>query len=399
MQAKRPSLLLLVLALGFSLGAIPAQAQDVGQFTRVVNEVDQFKKGKGPPKLAKVPGAVENQDIVQTKEQAMAVVMFVDDSTITISPKSKVTIEDYMYDADKGKTKGAIKVLEGVVETVIPNTDKLQKKDINIYTTTAIAGIRGTKVITVVKPGGQGTLFFVVPEGKAKPKKSTIKIRMFSPDVMPDAPTVQFVEERMKKKMPLTQIVDEALEKGLDPCAVVKAAIVLGVKPESLVVAFQKVCQGDPEYKQICTPCIILKCTIEAMRALKEVELSEMQYGHIVKHLAPITGEINPQDLNTINMLAATGIQGAIPYSIPTQAQLNEAKLPQVTRQIAAEMINAGAPEADINACMNNMGVSPTETYTPPAAPPPTSGLGGGAGGPTGGPIIINPLPSGTPSQ
>jgi hypothetical protein len=81
--------------------------------------------------------------VVSTREQALAVVQFVDDSTITISPKSKVTIEDYMYDANKGNSKGTIRVLEGVVETVIPTTDKLQKKDINILTTTAIAGIRG----------------------------------------------------------------------------------------------------------------------------------------------------------------------------------------------------------------------------------------------------------------
>jgi hypothetical protein len=60
-----------------------------------------------------------------------------------ISPKSKVTIEDYMYEASKGRPKGTIKVLEGVVETVIPTTDKLQQKDIQIFTTTAIAGIRG----------------------------------------------------------------------------------------------------------------------------------------------------------------------------------------------------------------------------------------------------------------
>jgi hypothetical protein len=71
------------------------------------------------------------------------VVQFIDDSNLTISPKSQVTIEDYMYDADKGRVKGTIKVLEGVVETVIPTTDKLQQKDIQIFTTTAIAGIRG----------------------------------------------------------------------------------------------------------------------------------------------------------------------------------------------------------------------------------------------------------------
>lgn len=133
-------LLMLLLACGWGTQVL---AEDVGNFSRVVNEVDQLKKGKEPAVPAKVPNGVENQDVVLTKQDAMAVVQFVDESTITISPKSKVTIEDYMYDASKGKARGTIKVLEGVVETVIPATDTLQKKDIQIRTTTAIAGIRG----------------------------------------------------------------------------------------------------------------------------------------------------------------------------------------------------------------------------------------------------------------
>jgi len=141
MQTRWPLLLLvLLLALGWATQVL---AEDVGNFTRVVNQVDQLKKGKEPAVPAKVPNGVQNQDVVRTREQSMAVVQFIDDSNITISPKSKVTIEDYMYDASKGRAKGTIKVLEGVVETVIPTTDKLQQKDIQIFTTTAIAGIRG----------------------------------------------------------------------------------------------------------------------------------------------------------------------------------------------------------------------------------------------------------------
>jgi hypothetical protein len=132
-------LLVLCLVLG---GAAQVLAVDVGNFTRVLNQVDQMKKGQGPAMPAKVPNGVENQDMVRTQEQSMAVVTFVDDSNVTISPKSKVTIEDYMYDASKGQAKGTVKVFEGVIETVIPNTDKVRQVNLQIYTTTAIAGIR-----------------------------------------------------------------------------------------------------------------------------------------------------------------------------------------------------------------------------------------------------------------
>jgi hypothetical protein len=131
--------MVLCLALGW---AVQVLAVDVGNFSRVLNQVDQVKKGQGSALPAKVPNGVENQDLVRTHEQSMAVVTFMDDSNVTISPKSKVTIEDYMYDASKGQTKGAVKVFEGVIETVIPNTDKVRQVNIQIYTTTAIAGIR-----------------------------------------------------------------------------------------------------------------------------------------------------------------------------------------------------------------------------------------------------------------
>ncbi len=380
MQAKWPSLLLLMVALGFSLCAAPALAEDVGQFTRVVNEVEQLKKGKGPPKLAKVPDGVENQDIVQTKEKAMAVVQFADDSTITISPKSKVTIENYMYDAEKGRSKGAIKVLEGVVEAVIPTTDKLQKKDINIFTTTAIAGIRGTKVITVVKP--EGTVFYVVPDEKqAKPEKSKIRIRLFSPECQPGAPAMRFVSERLKKKMPLKEILEDALAAGLDPCDVIKAAIINGVNVEQLAANFQNVCANDPELKQICTPCIILKCTVEAMRCLKEADLSEGEYGILKEKLAPILGDIKPEDMAAIETLPTTGIVGAIPNYPPTEMQLYLAKLPQASQGVASSLIAAGADATAVNNCLKGLGVTepptpPSTTSTVPAPSP--SGVGGG---------------------
>jgi hypothetical protein len=141
MQTRWP-LVLLVLLVALAWGT-QVLAEDVGKFSRLVNQVDQLKKGKEPAVPAKVDNGVENQDVVRTREQSMAVVQFIDDTNVTISPKSKVIIEDYMYDANKGRAKGTIKVLEGVVETVIPTTDKLQQKDIQIFTTTAIAGIRG----------------------------------------------------------------------------------------------------------------------------------------------------------------------------------------------------------------------------------------------------------------
>jgi len=329
-------------------GFVLAQ-QDVGQFSRVLNQVDQLKQGKEPAVPAKVPNGVANQDQVLTKDQSMAVVHFVDDSTMTISPKSKVTIEDYMYDANKGKASGTIKVMQGVVETVIPATEKLQQKDIQIRTTTAIAGIRGTKLVTVAKP--EGTIFYVIPEvGAAKPKPSTVRIRMYSPGTQPDAPAVVFVSERLKKKVPLRQILEEGLEAHHDPCDLIKAAVLLGITTEQLAADFQAVSAADPELRQQCVPCIILKCTVEALRSIKEVDIAEGQYGILLKNLAPISGNLKAGDLAAIANLTKVGVEGQIPNYPPTQQQIDAAKLPQDVSRIADTLIKNGADPGELNA-------------------------------------------------
>lgn len=376
MQIKWPPLLALLLVSGLLLWTVPALSEDVGKFTRVVNQVDQLKKGKEPAVSAKVPGGVENQDLVRTKERALAVVQFVDDSTMTISPKSKVTIEDYMYDAATARNKGTIKIFEGVVETIIPTTDRLRQKNIQIITTTAIAGIRGTRMVTVVKP--DGSIFYVIPDpGRIKPAKGKkVTIRMYDPDIMPEAATMTFVAERLNQKMPIRQIIEEALEADHQPCPLIKAAIVLGVKVENLVGAFQEVCQADPEYEQLCTPCIILKCTLGALRALKVVEISEMQYAVVMENLAPYVGDIKLEDVDIIVELSSIGIEGPIPYYPLSLEQVDQAKLSQEAQQIYTAMVNAGAAEETLQACLNSLGL----VYAL-APPPPTSTTGGFGGG------------------
>ncbi|MFZ2089745.1 MAG: FecR family protein, partial [Desulfobaccales bacterium] len=371
MKRGGPGFLLALLMAGVLSGATLVMADDVGKFSRVLNQVEQLKQGTDQAQPAKVPNGVANQDQVRTREKSMAVVQFMDDSTMTVSPKSKVTIEEYMFDADKGRARGSIKVMEGVVETIIPSTEKLQQKDIQIRTTTAIAGIRGTKLITVAKP--EGTVFYVLPDKKStKPGKSKVRIRMYSADTQPDSPAMRFVAERLQKKMDLRQIMDEGLEAKIDPCALVKAAILLGVDLNKLIVDFQQVCAQDPEFAKFCTPCIILKCTVEALRSLREVEVSEGQSGVLLKNLAPIVANLKPGDVAIAENLPTIGIEGQLPNYPPTQDQINQAKLPGEVSRIAEALIQNGADPTDMNKCKEGMGFAavPAEAlaYSPVAA-------------------------------
>lgn len=117
-----------------------AGAEDVGQFTRVIPIVDHLKGGQPPAEQAKVADKVAIKDVVATHENSRAQMKFVDDTIVTIAPKSKVTIDDYMYDSKKGKTKATIGLLQGLVHTVVPSG---KKPDFVIKTQTATMGIRG----------------------------------------------------------------------------------------------------------------------------------------------------------------------------------------------------------------------------------------------------------------
>ena len=140
---------LLMLALAWPAGA---QAAAVGRFTQVTGEVDLLKQGKLPATPVKLEDRVEPGDIIRTKSQARAQVTFMDDTTMTISPGSRVAIESYMYDAAKKERNGVVQIFYGMVYTVVNRILQTEKPDFVLKTHTAIMGVRGTKWYAVLHP-------------------------------------------------------------------------------------------------------------------------------------------------------------------------------------------------------------------------------------------------------
>ena len=140
---------LLVGVLGFPAGA---QAAVVGKFTVVEGQVDLLKQGKLPAVPVKLQDGVEPGDVIRTKSQGRAQITFVDDTTMTFSPGSRVAIESYMYNAAKKQRNGVVQVFYGMVYTVVNRVLQTEKPDILLKTHTAIMGVRGTKWYAVLHP-------------------------------------------------------------------------------------------------------------------------------------------------------------------------------------------------------------------------------------------------------
>lgn len=351
---------------------------DVGHFTQVVNQVNCVKQGQGPALPAKVQDGVKNQDVVLTAEQSRAMMRFLDDTTLTIGPKSELTIEDYLYDADKVKRHAVVQLVKGVVETVAPRIAPTDQPDFYLRTPTATAGIRGTKYYTVAGPNY--TVFYVT-EGK-------IRVRAYSKDTDPGAPAMKCVAQGLRKGLPIEEVLSQCLAAGIDPCALVKAALIQGVDLENLAKTLVEKAQVDPELQQTCAPCILLKCAVEAMRAMREEDVGPGKYAVLMQNLAPIVGNMKAGDAQAASSLVVNGIEGNIPSFPPSGAEIAAASMPEAMAQVASALMAAGPINlGEVQSCLGEMGFPEPQsfTYSPPLPPPiaatvtPTlSGEGGG---------------------
>jgi hypothetical protein len=144
--------LMVALLVGLLVLPAGAQAAAVGRFTKVEGEVDLLKQGKLPALPVKLEDPVEPGDIIRTKSQARVQITFVDDTTMSISPGSRVAIESYMYNAEKKQREGVVQVFYGMVYTVVNRILQTEKPDFLLKTHTAIMGVRGTKWYALLHP-------------------------------------------------------------------------------------------------------------------------------------------------------------------------------------------------------------------------------------------------------
>jgi len=137
-------LLLIILALVLAL-TDSAGAAAVGRLTQVEGRVDLLKGGKLPAIPLKVGDTVAPADVIRTKALSKAQITFVDDSILTLSPESRIAIEEFQYEPARGKRRGVLKIFQGLALAVVNKILKSQEPDFIVKTQTAIVGVRGTE--------------------------------------------------------------------------------------------------------------------------------------------------------------------------------------------------------------------------------------------------------------
>lgn len=170
--------------LAFQAAMLPtnAQAADVvGRLTQVEGRVDILRSGKLPAIPVKLNDGVQVGDIIRTKSTSKAQVTFIDNSTITIAPESRVAIEAYMFDSSKNKRSAVVQLFQGLAHVAVSKIFKAAEPDFVVKTKTAIMGVRGTDFGVRLYPNSSDVLNFtgLLQVGNILPEVSQLFRRAF----------------------------------------------------------------------------------------------------------------------------------------------------------------------------------------------------------------------------
>ena len=121
-----------------------ALAEIVGHLTQVEGRVELLKGGKLPVTAGKVQDGVEPGDVLRTKSLSRAQVTFMDNTSLTLSPESRIAIEEYAFDPAKGKRSVVLQLFQGLAHFMVTQVFKAQEPDFLVRTHTGVLGVRGT---------------------------------------------------------------------------------------------------------------------------------------------------------------------------------------------------------------------------------------------------------------
>jgi len=131
-------------------GALDASGETVG-----VNP-DAEASGAGGLRTIEIKGPIFMGDVITTDLKGQVQILFVDDTKFIVGANSKVTIDAFVFDADKTAQDVSISAVKGAFRFITGNSPK---QNYTIKTPTMTIGVRGTAFDLAVRPGiGESTL-------------------------------------------------------------------------------------------------------------------------------------------------------------------------------------------------------------------------------------------------
>ena len=110
---------------------------------------------------------VYHNELIETEEESATKLIFLDDTTLTLGPKSSVVLDRFVYDPDPSKASLVMTATKGIFRFA---SGKLPKNAYRLHTPAATIGIRGTVLDFTIEPAnasGQAIVKISLQEGEA----------------------------------------------------------------------------------------------------------------------------------------------------------------------------------------------------------------------------------------
>jgi hypothetical protein len=117
---------------------------------------------RNEPLNAKLNFSIQSNDEAVTANGRMSIT-FLDDSKVSLTEHSQLTIDEYIYDPNPSKSKMALTFGLGTARFITGNLNKIDKKNISLKTPTANIAIRGTDFTATVDELGR-SLIILLPD-------------------------------------------------------------------------------------------------------------------------------------------------------------------------------------------------------------------------------------------
>jgi hypothetical protein len=142
-----------LLLFGLALWGAAAPSQAVGQGATTIGAAKAIENdvegrlGKSVAKLAVGSDVFQNQ-LVRTGKASTAKLQFLDETDLSLSPFTQISLDRFVYDPDKKTGRVIVNVPRGLVRFV---TGSLEKQSYTIRTPIASIGVRGTTFELLVR--------------------------------------------------------------------------------------------------------------------------------------------------------------------------------------------------------------------------------------------------------
>jgi ferric-dicitrate binding protein FerR (iron transport regulator) len=153
-------------AVGFLLLLLapsPSSAQpEIGVASVVKNSVTAASSGRARP--IATGNKLYANETVSTGEQAVAQLLFLDETSLSIGPRSEVTLDKFVYDPGRGTGQMTLSASRGALRFI---SGSMESRSYQIRTPVATLGVRGTIFDVLIRrtASGQVSVSLILIEG------------------------------------------------------------------------------------------------------------------------------------------------------------------------------------------------------------------------------------------